>query len=140
MATNRDDASTPRFSRENPPPQQFNTPHCVAGAADGLVYVCDRGNQRIQVFDSDGAFITERVIEAPLGAGRIGGTPWDLAFSRDPEQRLLYVVDGGSHAVHTLSRDSLDGRSHVWPTRAVGRPVRVAAQSGGRLPGESVRW
>ncbi len=132
-----DDAPTPRFSRDNTPPQQFNTPHCVAGAADGLVYVCDRGNQRIQVFGTDGTFVAERLIEATLGAGRIGGTPWDVAFSRDPEQRLVYVVDGGSHAVHTLSRDSLEvvasfGRRGRWAGQFES-PHSMAVDSQGNL-------
>ena len=114
-----DDLPMPRFSRDGPPPQQFNTPHCVGASADGLVYVCDRGNQRIQVFNKDGTFVTERLIEARLGAGQVGGTPWDLAFSRDAEQRFLFVVDGGGHVVHTLSRDSLEvvasfGRRGRW--------------------------
>ena len=132
-----DDAPMPRFSRDGPPPPQFNTPHCVGAAADGLVYVCDRGNQRIQVFNTDGTFVTERLIEARLGTGQVGGTPWDLAFSRDPEQRLLYVVDGGSHAVHTLSRDSLEvvasfGRRGRWAGQFES-PHSLALDSQGNL-------
>ena len=102
-----DDAPMPRVSRENPPPQQFSTPHCVSGSADGLVYVCDRGHQRIQVFEKDGTFVKAAFVEARLPSGAIGGTPWDIEFSRDPEQRLLFVVEGGAHRVHTLVRDSL---------------------------------
>ena len=132
-----DDASTPRFSRDAPPPQQFSTPHCVGAAADGLVYVCDRGNQRIQVFNKDGTFVAERLIEARLGEGRVGGTPWDLAFSRDPEQRFLFVVDGGGHAVHTLSRDSLEvvasfGRRGRWAGQFES-PHSLALDSHGNL-------
>ena len=114
-----DDAPMPRFSRENPLPQQFNTPHCVGGAVDGLVYICDRGNQRIQVFDKDGMVVDEQLIEARLSSGSVGGAPWDLAFSRDPDQSLMFVVDGSNHAVHTLARDSLEvvasfGRRGRW--------------------------
>ena len=132
-----DDGRMPRFSRDSELPQQFSTPHCVAGAADGLVYVCDRGNQRIQVFNKDGTFVTERLIEARLGAERVGGTPWDLAFSRDPEQRLLFVVDGGGHAVHTLSRDSLEvvasfGRRGRWAGQFES-PHSLALDSQGNL-------
>ena len=132
-----DDSPLPRFSRDNPPPQQFSTPHCVGRAADGLVYVCDRGNQRIQVFDADGTFVTERLIEARSGGGQGGGTPWDLAFSRDPEQRLLFVVDGGGHAVHTLSRDSLEvlssfGRRGRWAGQFES-PHSLALDSQGNL-------
>ena len=132
-----DDASMPRFTRDDPPPQQFSTPHCVGAASDGLVYVCDRGNQRIQVFDKDGTFITERLIEARLGQGQVGGTPWDLAFSHDPGQRLLFVVDGGGHAVHTLSRDSLEvvasfGRRGRWAGQFES-PHSLALDSHGNL-------
>ena len=113
------DNRQPRLNRDVPLPQQFSTPHCVVGAADGRLYVCDRGNQRIQVFDRDGTFVTEQLIEAPLRTGQIGGTPWDLALSPDPEQQFLLVADGGNHAVHTLSRDTLEvlasfGRRGRW--------------------------
>ena len=132
-----DDGPMPRFSRDNSLPQQFSTPHCVGAASDGLVYICDRGNQRIQVFNKDGTFVTERLIEARLGAGRVGGTPWDLAFSRDPEQRFLFVVDGGGHAVHTLSRDSLEvvasfGRRGRWAGQFES-PHSLALDSQGNL-------
>ena len=101
------------------------------------MYVCDRGNQRIQVFDADGTFVTERLIEARSGGGQGGGTPWDLAFSRDPEQRLLFVVDGGGHAVHTLSRDSLEvlssfGRRGRWAGQFES-PHSLALDSQGNL-------
>ena len=132
-----DDAPQPRFSREGPPPQQFNTPHCVAGADDGLVYVCDRGHQRIQVFEKDGTFVKEAFIEARLSDGQVGGTPWDIAFSRDPEQRLLFVVDGGAHRVHTLVRDSLEavgsfGRRGRWAGQFES-PHSLAIDSTGNL-------
>ena len=132
-----DDGPMPRFSRDGEPPTQFSTPHCVAGAADGLVYICDRGNQRIQVFNTDGTFVAERLIEARLGSGRVGGTPWDLAFSRDPEQRFLFVTDGGGHAVYTLSRDSLEvvasfGRRGRWAGQFES-PHSLAIDSQGNL-------
>ena len=132
-----DDGPTPRFSRDSELPQQFSTPHCVAGAADGLVYVCDRGNQRIQVFNKDGTFVAERLIEAQIGSGRIGGTPWDLAFSPDPDQRLLFVADGGGHAVHTLDRASLEvvgsfGRRGRWAGQFES-PHSLAIDSQGNL-------
>ncbi len=132
-----DDARTARFTRDAPPPQQFSTPHCVGAASDGLVYVCDRGNQRIQVFNQDGTFVSERLIEASLGEGRVGGTPWDLAFSRDHEQRFLFVVDGGGHAIHTLSRDTLEvvasfGRRGRWAGQFES-PHSLALDSQGNL-------
>ena len=132
-----DDTPLPRFNRAAPRPNQFSTPHCVVGATDGLVYVCDRGHQRIQVFDGAGAFVSERFIEAPLGSGAVGGTPWDLTFSRDPGQRFLFVADGGNHAVHTLERDSLDvvaslGRRGRWAGQFES-PHSLAVDSAGNL-------
>ena len=64
-----DNSEQPRFSRGDPLPQQFNTPHCVIGSNDGLIYVCDRGNQRIQVFEKDGTFVKEALVEATLSDG-----------------------------------------------------------------------
>ena len=132
-----DDAPQPRFTRDGPLPQQFNTPHCVGRAADGRVYVCDRGNQRLQVFEPDSTFVTEALIAAELRNGTVGGTPWDLAFSRDPEQRFIFVADGGSHAVHTLLRETLEvvatfGRRGRWAGQFES-PHSLAVDSQGNL-------
>jgi DNA-binding beta-propeller fold protein YncE len=101
-------AAMPRFSRDAAltTRTQFDTPHCIIGTDDGLIYVCDRGNQRIQVFKHDGTFVKEALIKANLGGGAVGGTPWDVALSKD--QKLIYLVDGGTHRVHTMVRDTLD--------------------------------
>ena len=125
------------ISRETDLPQQFNTPHCIAQASDGLVYVCVRGNQRIQVFQADGTFVTERFIEASLPNGEEGGTPWDISFSRDPDEDLVYVVDGGNHLIHVLSRKSLDvvtsyGRRGRWAGQFES-PHSLAIDSQGNL-------
>ena len=132
-----DDGPQPAFTRDGPLPRQFNTPHCVGRAADGRVYVCDRGNQRLQVFEPDGTFATEALIAAPLRDGAVGGTPWDLAFSRDADQRLVYVADGGAHAVHVLRRDTLEvaatfGRRGRWAGQFES-PHSLAVDSRGNL-------
>ena len=132
-----DDGPQPPFTRDGPLPRQFNTPHCVGRAADGRVYVCDRGNQRLQVFEPDGTFVAEALIAAELRNGTVGGTPWDLAFSRDPEQRFIFVADGGSHAVHTLSRETLEvvstfGRRGRWAGQFES-PHSLAVDSRGNL-------
>jgi hypothetical protein len=82
----------------------FATPvHCVRIARDGLVYVCDRRNNRVQVFRRDGAFVAEFT----LAAGTRGnGSVWDLDFSRDPAQTYLYAADGENNHVWLLARDS----------------------------------
>lgn len=63
--------------------------------------------------------MTEALIAARLRNGTVGGTPWDLSFSRDPEQRFVFVADGGNHAVHVLLRETLEavatfGRRGRW--------------------------
>ena len=87
------------------PAQQFRNPvHCAEPTRDGLVYVCDRPNDRIQVFRKDGRFVKEVRI-APLTRG--DGSVWDIAFSRDPEQKYLYLADGKNERVYILDRQSL---------------------------------
>ena len=84
--------------------KQFGNPvHCVRVSGDGLVYVCDRANNRIQVFRKDGAFVREIPL-APATGG--SGSVWDLDFSRDPTQSYLYVADGENNHVWTLSRET----------------------------------
>ncbi len=89
-----------------PPAQQFRNPvHCAEPSNDGLVYVCDRANDRIQVFRADGSFVTEKII-APMTLG--DGSTWDIAFSRDPEQKYMYVADGKNMKVYVMDRASLE--------------------------------
>jgi DNA-binding beta-propeller fold protein YncE len=102
-----DDAPMGQFSRTGAPRQQFDTPHCIIGV-ENLIYVCDRGNQRIQVFRKDGTFVKDALINAKLDDGSTGGTPWDLALSTDPQHAYFFLVDGGTHKVHTLRRDTLE--------------------------------
>jgi DNA-binding beta-propeller fold protein YncE len=85
--------------------KQFRTPvHCAELANDGLVYVCDRVNDRIQVFQKDGTFVKETIIEKnTLGDGAV----WDIAFSKDPKQTYIYLADGSNEKIHILLRDSL---------------------------------
>jgi len=132
-----DDAPMPRFSRSDPPRQQFDTPHCVAMSNDGLFYVCDRGNQRIQVFKPDGTFIKDSLVNAKLSGGVVGGNPWDIALSRDPQQRFIFLVDGGTHKVHTLLRETLEvvssfGQRGRWAGQFES-PHSIAIDSKGNL-------
>ena len=86
------------------PAQQFGNPvHCVRLAKNGLVYVCDRLNDRIQVFRRDGTFVKEFFVEPHTAAN---GSVWDVALSRDPQQRFLYVADGRNNQVLTLVRET----------------------------------
>lgn len=99
--------ATPRdFSAA--PPSQFETPHCVKAAVDGLLYVCDRQNTRIQVFRKDGSFVKEAFIKAKTADGMKPARPGDIAFSRDPQQALMFVIDMANAKVLTLRRDTLE--------------------------------
>jgi len=85
-----------------PPAMQFRNPvHCVRIADDGLVYVCDRVNDRIQVFTKAGQFVREFFVEPDtLGNGSV----WDLDFSIDRNQQYLVVIDGENNVIWTLDR------------------------------------
>jgi len=94
-----------QYDPNGPPPPQFRIVHAVRIARDGLVYVCDRTNDRLQVFRKDGTFVRERFIaKDTLGSGSV----WDLGFSPDAEQRFLIVIDGTNQQVYVLDRLSLD--------------------------------
>ncbi len=88
-----------------PLPQQFVGPvHCAEPSNDGLIYVCDRGADRIQVFRPDGTFVKEGQV-APL---TLAGSTWDISFSPDEDQEFIYLADGGNFNVHILDRESLE--------------------------------
>ncbi len=101
-----DDSVTGRYDPDAPPPQQFGSPvHCAELAHDGLLYVCDRSNDRIQVFRPDGTFVREAfVAEQTLGSGSV----CDIAFSKDPDQTYIYLSDGVNEKVHIIQRETLE--------------------------------
>lgn len=115
-----DDTQLPSYDPSQPPPKQFRTPvHCVALAQDNLLYVCDRTNDRLQVFKTDGTFVKEAFIEKnTLGDGSV----FDIALSKDAGQKYLYVADGSNMKVHVLRRDTLE--------------VLTTFGTGGRQPGQ----
>jgi len=79
---------------------------CVRPAKDGIVYVCDRKNKRVQAM-KDGRPLKEAVVT-------IGADPvWDIALSADPQQRFIYVADGNDQTVWVLRRDTLVVVSHI---------------------------
>ena len=100
-----DDTQLPPYNPNDPPSQQFRTPvHGLALAQDGMLYVCDRTNNRIQAFKTDGTFVKEVIIEKnTLG----DGAAFDVALSRDPQQKFLYLADGSNMKVHIIRRDTL---------------------------------
>jgi len=108
------------YKPNDPPPQQFRNPvHCAEISVDRLLYVCDRVNDRLQVFKPDGTFVKEMFIEKnTLGSGSV----WDIAFSKDAQQKYIYLADGENDQVHILDRQSLQ--------------VLTSFGDGGRQPGE----
>ncbi len=87
-----------------PLPQQFRNPvHCVKLARDGLVYVCDRTNDRIQVFKKDGTFVREFRVESNTLAN---GSVWELALFPDAGESFLLNADGANNEVRILKRET----------------------------------
>jgi DNA-binding beta-propeller fold protein YncE len=100
-----DDTNLGRYNPTAPVAQQFRNPvHCAEPSKDGFVYVCDRVNDRIQVFTKEGKFVKEAFVEKnTLGDGAV----WDIAFSKDPAQKYFYLADGANEKVHVFDRQSL---------------------------------
>jgi hypothetical protein len=103
--TATDEGPQGRYSPDAAPAQQFRNPvHCAEPSKDGLIYVCDRVNDRIQVFKTDGTYVKEVFIEKEtLGDGSV----WEIAFSRDPQQKYMYIADGANEKIHVLDRESM---------------------------------
>ncbi|HEV8355989.1 MAG TPA: hypothetical protein VGQ17_04390, partial [Gemmatimonadales bacterium] len=114
------DSALGRYNPDAPLAQQFRNPvHCAEPSRDGLVYVCDRPNDRIQVFRKDGSFVKEqRIAPRTLGDGSV----WDIAFSRDPGQKYLYLADGKNEHIYVMDRQSLE--------------ILTTFGDGGREPGQ----
>ncbi len=99
------DGAVPRFTPGIgvAPPSHFALVHCVKIAHDGLVYVCDRVHDRIQVFRKDGTFVTEKILTPEI----VGAVANDIAFSPDRDQRFMYVTDHGTSKVWIVRRRDL---------------------------------
>ncbi len=98
------DAKQPPYNPAGSAPEQFANPvHCVKIAKDGLVYICDRTNDRVQVFRKDGTFVKEFfVAKQTLQQGSV----WDLDFWPDAKQTFLMNADGANNEVRTLVRET----------------------------------
>ena len=109
----------PPYNPTAPPSKQFNTVHCAIVSNDGLVYVCDRVNDRIQVFRKDGTFVKEAFIDRNTFRS---GSVWDMTFSRDPQQTYIYAANGVDEKINILLRSTLE--------------VLTSFGDGGRQPGQ----
>src|ERR1700732_1944082 len=117
-------------------PGEFSVPHSIAVDAKGNVYVADRGNRRIQVFDGEGNFLRQITIDVPFGDNArpaIGpkppqnpaangtmqaGSPWAICITPGPNQ-VLYSSDAYPGRIYKLSLD--------------GKVLGVLGQSGKQL-------
>jgi DNA-binding beta-propeller fold protein YncE len=117
------------------PSRQFRDVTCIEIAKDGMVYVCDRTSNRIQVFQKAGKFVKEGIVSKNTMGVTVGGaaalpnfivssygSAWDISFSSDPQQRYIFVADGHDKKAIILQRDTM---------AEVG-----GFGSGGRLPGQ----
>ncbi len=115
-----DDTNAGPYNPDAPAPQQFRNPvHCAELSNDGLVYVCDRKNDRLQVFKPDGTFVKEKFFfKQTLDAGSV----FDVAFSKDPQQKYMYLADGANEKIYIMVRDTLE--------------ILTSFGDGGRQPGQ----
>ena len=115
-----DDTNLGAYDPNAPHAQQFRNPvHCAELSNDGLLYVCDRPNDRIQIFKPDGTFVKEVFVATnTLGDGSV----WDIAFSKDPQQKYLYLADGKNEKIYIFDRASME--------------IVTSFGDGGRQPGQ----
>jgi DNA-binding beta-propeller fold protein YncE len=115
-----DDTNLGPYKPDDPPAQQFRNPvHCAELSNDNLLYVCDRPNDRIQVFKPDGTFVKEMIIAKNT---RGDGSVWDIAFSKDPQQKYIFLADGANEKIYVMLRDTLE--------------ILTSFGDGGRQPGQ----
>ncbi len=114
-----DDKASTQRQVTGPGPRQFNTPHGVAVSRDGIVYLADRANNRVQSFKLDGTFLKEGFVRRESQGT---GTAFGVALSSDPGQRFLYVADGSNERIAMLDRTSLREIGHF------GEPGRKAGE------------
>ena len=110
-------------------PEGMDTVHCLGLGRDGLVYVCNRENARIQVYDKQGSL--KRTIDVPWKpvtppadgvVKQSGGASVALGFSPDPSQRLIFVINQNNAQIEVIDREA-------------GKIVESFGQIG-KLPGE----
>jgi DNA-binding beta-propeller fold protein YncE len=110
---------------------QLNVPHGITGSRDGLIYVADRTNSRIQVFRRNGEFVEEAFTRRGTGGA------FSVALSRDPEQSWVFVTDGTQHRVWILRRSDMEvvgqfSQEGSGPGE-LGRPHNITTDSRGNV-------
>lgn len=90
----------------NAPPKQFQQVHCITRSNDDLIYVCDRLNNRVQIFRENGTFVKEFLYPKKLDS--FPGRVTDIAFSPDAAQTFMVITNSNTERVHIVRRD--DGK------------------------------
>ncbi len=132
---------------EPAPPAQFRIPHGIVGSRDGLIYLADRGHNRVQVFRQNGEFVRERILRPLCGAQEQASwvpkrpcgveAAFSVGLSHDAPQTYLYVADGGTHVITVLRRNDLEVVSEfagpgVGPGQ-LGRPHNLTVDASGNI-------
>ena len=121
-----DNNPTPPYDISGPPPdstQFVPALHCIHFSRDGLVYVCERGSDRVQVFTKQGKFVSQFFVHPSTqargpGCGGPGsttdpgcGTVYHLVVSSDRDQRYVFVADGTNNMIwiHNRKTGALEG-------------------------------
>jgi len=115
---------TPKSFPNGPGPQSFSIVHAIRVARDGMVYVADRENRRVQMFTTDGTFVKQLVkTDTPFAR--------DLALSADPEQQFLYVGNGQDIVV--VDRKTLETVGSIKMPGMIGGGHHIATDSKGNI-------
>jgi len=93
----------PQTTPDGPP--EFGLPHAIKVSSDGIVYVADRINNRIQMFTRDGKFLKQ--VRVTNEGSDVVPVPAGFAFSPDAKQQFLYVVDSGPMRVVIFDRQTM---------------------------------
>ena len=105
-STDIDDDADDTYTPGQPGPDVFRGPvHCAEPSNDGLIYVCDRGADRVQIFRPDGTFVSEHIYNPATLAQ---GSTWDIAFSPDENQEFIYLADGQNFKISIIDRASME--------------------------------
>ena len=114
-------------------PGQFNTPHSIAVDAEGRVYVADRGNRRIQVFDGEGKFLRQITVDVPVDPDArpaIGNKPGSTTGAMAPGAPWTVCITPGPHEV-LFTSDGFPGR--IYKLTLDGKVLGVLGESGKQL-------
>jgi len=114
-------------------PGQFKTPHSIAVDAEGRVYVADRGNRRIQVFDGEGKFLRQITVDVPVDPDArpaIGNKPGATTGAMAPGAPWTVCITPGPHEV-LFTSDGFPGR--IYKLTLDGKVLGVLGESGKQL-------